>query len=123
MPEAQRLARDPEPIPDFSESPLPEALADLLERRNLTRKHLGSLLRAEGLTIGRSRLHQICSGQGAAATPEQIERIASVVGVGPGYFAEYRLWRTRALLDPSAIGFERAMENFNRLRGRRSLDR
>lgn len=107
--------------PDFSEEPLPQALSRLLEYRTLTRSHLASLLRAEGLTIGRSRLHQICSGQGAAATPEQIQRLASVLGVNAGYFAEYRLWRTRSLLDPTVVGFERSMANFNRLRGRRNI--
>ena len=33
------------------------------------------------------------------------------------YFAEYRLWRVRALLDPGIVGFDRAMANFGRLRG------
>ena len=41
--------------------------------------------------------------------------------MSPGYFAEYRLWRARALLDPGIVGFDRAMANFDRLRGRRDL--
>ena len=45
----------------------------------------------------------------------------SVLGVNPGYFAEYRLWRARALLDPGVVGFDRAMANFDRLRGRRGI--
>ena len=36
------------------------------------------------------------------------------------YFAEYRLWRVRALLDPGIVGFDRAMANFGRLRGGRA---
>jgi transcriptional regulator with XRE-family HTH domain len=107
--------------PTLSEEPLPEALAELLRRRGLTLAGVGSLLRAEGLTISRTRLHQLASGQGAAPTAEQMERLASVLGVSPGYFAEYRLWRIRALLDPATVGFDRAMANFERLSGRRDL--
>jgi transcriptional regulator with XRE-family HTH domain len=103
------------------EEPLPEALAELLRRRGLTLAGVGSLLRAEGLTISRTRLHQLASGQGASPTAEQMERLASVLGVNPGFFAEYRLWRIRALLDPATVGFDRAMANFERLRGRRDL--
>jgi transcriptional regulator with XRE-family HTH domain len=106
---------------EFTDEPMPEALTELLRLRGLTVTALGSLLRAEGIAISRSRLHQLQSGQGAAPSAEQIERIASVLGVGPSYFAEYRLWRTRALLDPALVGFDRAMVNFERLRGRRAL--
>ena len=66
-------------------------------------------------------LHQLSSGTGAQPTAEQLERLASVLGVNPGYFAEYRLWRARALLDPGVVGFDRAMANFDRLRGRRGI--
>ncbi|MGE4031587.1 MAG: transcriptional regulator [Thermoleophilia bacterium] len=97
------------------------AIAAVLERRGMTVSGLGSLLRAEGIAISRTRLHQLCSGTGAPPTAEQLERLASVMGVSPGYFAEYRLWRARALLDPAVVGFERAMANFDRLRGRRDL--
>ena len=84
-------------------------------------RRVGSLLRAEGIAISRTRLHQLSSGTGAPPTAEQLERLASVLGVSPGYFAEYRLWRARALLDPGVVGFDRAMANFDRLRGRRDL--
>lgn len=104
-----------------STEPLPEALAELLARRGINLSGLASLLRAEGLTISRTRLHQLASGQGAPATAEQMERLAAVLGVSPGYFAEYRLWRIRALLDPAVVGFDRAMANFDRLRGRRDI--
>lgn len=109
------------PSPGVSEEPLAAAVAALLERRNLSVSSLGSLLRAEGVAISRTRLHQLCTGTGAAPTAEQMERLASVLGVSPGHFAEYRLWRVRALLDPAVVGFDRAMANFARLRGRREL--
>lgn len=114
----------PQPAPasaGVSTEPLPEALAELLARRGINLSGLASLLRAEGLTISRTRLHQLASGQGAAATAEQMERLAAVLGVSPGHFAEYRLWRIRALLDPAVVGFDRAMANFDRLRGRRDI--
>lgn len=104
-----------------SDEPLPASIAAVLERRGLTVSAVGSLLRAEGIAISRTRLHQLCSGTGAPPTAEQLERLASVLGVSPGYFAEYRLWRVRALLDPAIVGFDRAMANFDRLRGRRDL--
>lgn len=104
-----------------SDDPLSTTVAVLLERRGLSVSALGSLLRAEGIAISRTRLHQLCSGTGAPPTAEQIERLASVLGVSPGHFAEYRLWRVRALLDPGVVGFQRSMANFDRLRGRREL--
>lgn len=87
----------------------------------MTLADLGSLLRAEGLAISRTRLHQLAHGNGAPPTSDQLERLASVLGVSPGHFAEYRLWRARRLLDPAVVGFARAMANFERLRGRRDL--
>ena len=109
------------PLPTASDEPLSVSVAAILERRGLSVSGLGSLLRAEGIAISRTRLHQLCSGSGAPPTAEQLERLASVLGVSPGYFAEYRLWRVRALLDPAIVGFDRAMANFDRLRGRRDL--
>lgn len=109
------------PLPAASGEPLAVALAALMDRRGISVSALGSLLRAEGIAISRTRLHQLCSGSGAPPTAEQLERLASVLGVSPGYFAEYRLWRVRALLDPAVVGFDRAMANFDRLRGRREL--
>jgi hypothetical protein len=109
------------PLPAASEEPLHVSLAAAMERRSLSVSAVGSLLRAEGIAISRTRLHQLSSGTGAPPTAEQLERLASVLGVNPGYFAEYRLWRARALLDPGVVGFDRAMANFDRLRGRRGL--
>jgi transcriptional regulator with XRE-family HTH domain len=109
------------PLPAASEDPLHLSLAAAMERRSLSVSAVGSLLRAEGIAISRTRLHQLSSGTGAPPTAEQLERLASVLGVSPGYFAEYRLWRARALLDPGVVGFDRAMANFDRLRGRRGL--
>jgi transcriptional regulator with XRE-family HTH domain len=109
------------PLPRASDEPLATALSALLSRRGLSVSSLGSLLRAEGIAISRTRLHQLCSGTGAPPTAEQLERLASVLGVSPGYFAEYRLWRVRAMLDPAIVGFDRSMANFDRLRGRRGV--
>ncbi|WP_217912914.1 helix-turn-helix domain-containing protein [Miltoncostaea marina] len=120
MPNAPHIASS-RPASAISEEPLAVALSRLLDRRGLTVSGLGSLLRAEGVAISRTRLHQLCTGTGAAPTAEQMERLASVLGVHPGHFAEYRLWRARALLDPAVVGFDRAMANFARMRGRRGL--
>lgn len=108
-----------EPTPEqIAEVPLPEALSALLSRRGASLASVASILRAEGLTIGRTRLHQIAAGQGPPASAVHMERLAQVLGVGPSYFAEYRLWKVRSLLDPVEVGFERAMENLGRLNGR-----
>jgi hypothetical protein len=106
-------------LPSVTDEPLSAALPALLARRRLTTGALAGLLRAEGIAISRTRLHQLSTGSGAPPTPEQLERLASVLGVSPAYFAEYRLWRVRALLDPGVVGFDRAMANFGRLRGGR----
>ena len=117
----------PQPMPDgrqarpsVSDEPLSVALPLLLAKRRLTIGALAGLLRAEGIAISRTRLHQLSTGSGAPPTPEQLERLASVLGVNPSHFAEYRLWRTRALLDPGIVGFDRAMANFERLRGQQA---
>jgi hypothetical protein len=119
---AQQPMPDGRPaLPSATDEPLSAALPVLLARRRLTVGALAGLLRAEGIAISRTRLHQLSTGQGAPPTPDQLERLASVLGVGPSYFAEYRLWRVRALLDPTVVGFDRAMANFGRLRGRRGV--
>ncbi len=117
----------PQPMPDgrqarpsVADEPLSVALPLLLAKRRLTIGALAGLLRAEGIAISRTRLHQLSTGSGAPPTPEQLERLASVLGVNPSHFAEYRLWRTRALLDPGIVGFDRAMANFERLRGQQA---
>jgi hypothetical protein len=107
------------PLPTTTDAPLPEALDRLMVRRGVTLGGLAALLRAEGLTIGRARLRQLVVGEGAPPSPEQLERLATVLGVSPSYFAEFRLWRARSLLDPGVVGFDRAMANFARLRGTR----
>lgn len=117
----QKMPEQRPSLPVASDEPLHVAVAALLERRGLSLTSLGSLLRAEGIAISRTRLHQLCTGSGAPPSAEQIERLASVLGVSPGHFAEYRLWRARALLDPGVVGFDRAMANFDRLRGRRNV--
>ncbi|MEW6582541.1 MAG: helix-turn-helix transcriptional regulator [Actinomycetota bacterium] len=106
---------------EMTDRPLHEAIAELMRRRGFTLSALAAILRAEGLTIGRTRLHQIAAGQGPPASASHVERLAQVLGVAPSYFAEYRLWRVRSLLDPAAVGFERAMENLGRLSGRRAI--
>jgi transcriptional regulator with XRE-family HTH domain len=108
---------------EMTDRPLHEALAGLVRRRGLTLAGLAAILRAEGLTIGRTRLHQIAAGQGPPASAAHMERLAQVLGVAPSFFAEYRLWRVRSLLDPGAVGFDRAMENLGRMNGRRGAPR
>jgi transcriptional regulator with XRE-family HTH domain len=105
-----------------TDAPMSEALGELMRHRGLGLSSLAGLLRAEGVTIGRTRLAQLQSGKGAPPSPEQMERLAGVLGVSPAFFAEYRLWRTRSLLDPAVVGFDRAMANLHRLRGRRALE-
>ena len=119
----------PQPMPDgrptlpgVTDEPLSVALPVLIDRRGMTVGGLAGVLHAEGIAISRTRLHQLATGSGAQPTPEQLERLASVLGVRPSHFAEYRLWRVRALLDPNIVGFDRAMANFSRLRGGRALD-
>jgi len=107
----------------MSETPLHETLADLLRRRGTTLSGVAALLRAEGLTIGRTRLSQIAAGQGPPVSAAHLERLAQVLGVSPSHFAEYRLWRVRSLLDPAMVGFDRAMDNMSRLNGRRTEPR
>ena len=109
-------------LPGVTDEPLSVALPVLIDRRGMTVGGLAGVLRAEGIAISRTRLHQLATGSGAQPTPAQLERLASVLGVSPSHFAEYRLWRVRALLDPNIVGFDRAMANFSRLRGGRGLD-
>ncbi len=70
-------------LPNATDEPLNVALPLLLDRRRLTVSELGGLLRAEGIAISRTRLHQLANGSGAPPTAEQLERLASVLGVQP----------------------------------------
>ena len=47
------------PLPAASEDPLHVSLAAAMERRSLSVSAVGSLLRAEGIAISRTRLHQL----------------------------------------------------------------
>ena len=108
------------PLPAASEEPLHVSLAAVMERRSLSVSAVGSLLRAEGIAISRTRLHQlVVRARARRPPPSSSSASPASSGVSPGYFAEYRLWRARALLDPGVVGFDRAMANFDRLRGRR----
>jgi transcriptional regulator with XRE-family HTH domain len=50
-----------------------------------------------------------------------MELIARACGVGPEYFAEYRLAAAMRELDPTEVGLEQALKNLNaRLAGRRA---
>lgn len=40
-----------------------------------------------------------------------MEAIAKVLGVPPEHFAEYRLAKAREALDPSVVGFNKALKN------------
>src|SRR5262245_52524577 len=93
-------------LPRVTDEPLRAALPALMPRRRPTAAARAGLRLAEGIAISRTRLHQLSTGSGPPPTREQLERLASVLGVSPAYFAEYRLWRIRALLDPGVVGFD-----------------
>ena len=59
-------------LPSVTDEPLSAALPVLLARRRLTTGALAGLLRAEGIAISRTRLHQLSTGSGAPPTPEQL---------------------------------------------------
>lgn len=56
-------------------------------------------------------LRKVLSGD-RRVTPRIMEEVARALRVKPSHFAEYRLHEAQQRFDPSRVGFETALENF-----------
>jgi plasmid maintenance system antidote protein VapI len=96
--------------------PFGQALAELLRESDYTTQTGNVNWRAFARTlegIHYETLRKAVAGE-RTATPHIIEEVARALGLRPDYFVEYRLWQAQREFDIREVGFERALENFER---------
>jgi len=96
--------------------PFGQALAELLRESDYTTNTGNVNWRAfarELDGIHYETLRKAVAGE-RTATPHIIEEVARALRIRPDYFVEYRLWQVQRLFDVREVGFERALENFER---------
>jgi len=89
------------------------ALRDLVvEHRYATRTGNAkwSAFAAELRGVHYETLRRAVAGE-RAPSPRLIEECARVLGIGPEYFLEYRVYLAQRDFDPTAVGTERATRN------------
>lgn len=102
---------------EASDEPFGRALRDLLLDRD---EYLTTTGNVSWSTFARDipGIHYETLRKAAAGerqpTIELMERCATVLGVPPSYFLEYRLWEARRMFDPSEVGLDQAAENVRR---------
>ncbi|MBV9423708.1 MAG: helix-turn-helix transcriptional regulator [Solirubrobacterales bacterium] len=102
-----------------SAKPFGEALRELMDARGLTYRGLAEATRAldrKGIT--HAYINMLANGHDKPSM-RAMELIAQACGVGPEYFAEYRLAVAMRELDPNEVGLEQALENLNARLGAR----
>ena len=104
-----------------SDMPFGEALRALMDERRLTFRSLAEITRElDGKGMTHAHLNMLANGHDKPSL-RAMELIARACGVGPDYFAEYRLAMAMRELDPTEVGLERALQNLNtRMRERRT---
>ena len=100
-----------------------DALRALMGARGLTYRGLAEATRElDGKGITHAHINMLANGHDKPSM-RAMELIADACGVGPRYFAEYRLAAAMRELDPAEVGLEKALENLNaRLGARRGAD-
>ena len=73
---------------DYTNAPFREAVLDLLDQRDWSRRELSAAVGVDPAHISRLLRY----GSRLRATPDLLERIARALGVEPEYFAEHREW-------------------------------
>ena len=106
-----------------STEPFGQALRALMEENGLTYRGLADAIRElddRGMT--HAHLNMLANGHDKPSM-RAMELIARACGVGPDYFAEYRLATAMRELDPNEVGLDQALKNLNaRLGARRRAD-
>ena len=100
-----------------------DALRQLMEERGLSYRSLaGATRELDGKGVTHAHINMLANGHDKPSM-RAMELIADACGVGPDYFAEYRLAAAMRELDPAEVGLEKALENLNaRLGVRRGAD-
>jgi transcriptional regulator with XRE-family HTH domain len=103
-----------------STRPFGQALRALMDDRRLSYRGLAEATRLiDGKGMTHAHINMLANGHDKPSI-RAMELLAQALGVGAGYFAEYRLAAAMRELDPTEVGLEQALENLNaRLAGRR----
>lgn len=95
-----------------SSRPFHETLTGLLEVMDIGQRELARRTALHGwgshTTIGRLTQNEL------KPSLQAMEQIAYALGVPPETFAEYRLGKARAKLDPAQVGLKAALKNLAR---------
>jgi len=105
-----------------SHEPVTVALRRLLDENGATLRAVAAKTRESdraGKGINHTYISAVLSGR-EKPSPRSLELIARVLNVEPEFFAEYRMWKLRAELDPHQVGFDAAMQRFSELSGERA---
>lgn len=92
-----------------STKPFPEAVQELLDELDMSRRELVRKTRANGWG-STGTMSFIMNGE-YHPTTRAITEFARVLGVKPEHFAEFRLARARDSLDERVVGLKTALKN------------
>jgi transcriptional regulator with XRE-family HTH domain len=96
-----------------NDKPFGDALRTLMDERELTFRSLAEQTRMiDGKGMTHAHLNMLANGHDKPST-RAMELIAQACGLGPEYFAEYRLARAMRELDPTEVGLEQALANLS----------
>jgi transcriptional regulator with XRE-family HTH domain len=92
----------------LSNKPFTAAAKELLEELEISQRELARRTQAHGW--GHTSTVNFLVRGDMKPGPRAIEQIARALEVPPEHFAEYRLAKARAALDPKYVGLERALK-------------
>ncbi|TMM17256.1 MAG: helix-turn-helix transcriptional regulator [Actinobacteria bacterium] len=102
-----------------SSKPFGEALRLLMDGKGLTYRALADATRKlDGRGLTHAHINMLANGHDRPSM-RAMELVAEACGVGPTYFAEYRLAAAMRELDPMEVGLEQALANLNARLGAR----
>lgn len=104
-------------LPKQSDLAFKDALFVLMDRDELSFRQLAQKTKGiDGKGVTHSFLNMVVNGHDKPSE-RAMTLIAQVFHITPDYFVEYRFAEGRKLLDPEVVGFDKALENLNRLWG------
>jgi transcriptional regulator with XRE-family HTH domain len=96
-----------------SDKPFGDALRALMKARGVSYRTLAQATRRlDGRGITHAHINMLANGHDKPSL-RSMELVAQACGVGPDYFAEYRLATAMRDLDPAEVGLEQALTNLN----------
>lgn len=95
-----------------TDKPFGEAIQDLLSEREWSIRELARHTKEDTGWGAVSTVHFMVRGD-IPLTKNGLEAIARAFRLAPEYFAEYRMLQARESLDPTVVGFHKALRNLD----------